>query len=97
MVFAYSHFMHPIFAALILAPIILLWIAALVDVLRSHQGGLHLAAILVLILIVPVIGPLLYFIFRKPTMSDEDLAARQMAQADMAREAARHAGGTGLH
>src|SRR4051794_31675364 len=25
MVFAYSHFMHPIFAALILAPIILLW------------------------------------------------------------------------
>jgi phospholipase D-like protein len=88
MVIATSTFLQVMFGLLIMAPIILLWIAALVDVLRSHSSGLQLAAIIVLILIVPILGPVLYFVFRKPTVSAGDAEAAYLAQADLQRQAA---------
>jgi Phospholipase_D-nuclease N-terminal len=96
MLIATSTFLQVTFALLVTVPVIILWIAAVVDVIRHGHSGLKIAAVLVLVLIVPIVGPLLYFIFRKPEAhSAEDIA---MAQADLRREAARRpVGGTGMY
>jgi phospholipase D-like protein len=64
MTLATSTFLETIFGVLLVAPVILLWTAAMVDVLRSGSGGLRVAAMLVLIFIVPILGPILYFALR---------------------------------
>jgi hypothetical protein len=95
MTIATSTFLQTIFAALIIAPIVILWVAAIVDVIRSHRGGWPIVATLVLILIVPILGPILYFAFRKP----EDSAEKAyLAQADLRRESEhRPVGGPGFY
>jgi hypothetical protein len=64
MILAMSTFLQVLIALVVLAPIVILWIAAVADAFRSEHSGISLAATLVLILIFPIIGPLLYFIFR---------------------------------
>lgn len=96
-VLATSTFLQVMFAMLIAVPIIGLWIAAVVDVLRTGGTGLRIAAMLVLILIVPILGPLLYFIFFRPPVP-ESAEAMHMAQEDRRREAARRpVGGSGVY
>jgi hypothetical protein len=94
--FAASTFVQSVFAAMLVVPIVILWIAAVFDVFRHGYTGLKIAALLVLILIVPIIGPLLYFVFRRPDPSTaEDV---RLAQEDRRREAARRpVGGTGVY
>jgi Phospholipase_D-nuclease N-terminal len=83
--FATSTFLQVTFAMLIIAPIVLLWIAAVVDVIRHTHSGLRTAAMLVLILILPILGPLLYFIaFRRSAPPSAEAA--YMAQEDQRRE-----------
>ena len=92
---AASVFLEVLFALLIAVPVVILWLAAVFDVLRHGGSGLRIAATLVLILIVPILGSVLYFVFRRPTVSAEHA---QMAQADLRREAgSRPVGGTGLY
>jgi len=93
-VLATSTFLQAVFAAMIVVPVMILWVAAVVDVFRHGYTGLKIAAMLVLILIVPILGPLLYFVFRKP---DPDISAESvhMAQADLHREAGRRPLGGG--
>src|SRR5689334_18731656 len=96
MLIATSTFLQVTFALLLVVPVMILWVAAVVDVIRRGQSGLKIAAVLVLILIVPVLGPLLYFILRRPEPQSAEAIA--MAQADMRREAAqRPVGGTGMY
>jgi hypothetical protein len=96
-VLATSTFLQVIFAMLIVVPIIGLWIAAVIDVLRTGGTGLRIAAMLVLILVVPIVGPLLYFIFFRPPVP-ASAEAVHMAREDRRREAARHpVGGSGLY
>jgi hypothetical protein len=84
--FATSTFMQVIFASAIVIPIVILWVAAVVDVVRTGGSGLKIAAMLVLILVLPLLGPILYFVFRPgPSASAEEV---YMAQADRRREAA---------
>jgi phospholipase D-like protein len=93
---AVSTFLQVVFASLIVIPVLILWVAAVVDVIRRGGSGLRIAAILVLILIVPILGPLLYFAFRRPDPSSAE--AVHMAQEEVRREAARRpAGGTGIY
>jgi hypothetical protein len=95
-VLATSTFLQVMFALLVAVPVIILWVAAVVDVIRRGHSGLKIAAVLVLILVVPILGPLLYFIFRKPEPQSAEAIA--MAQADLRREAARRpVGGTGVY
>ena len=47
---ATSTFLQVLFAAMIVVPIMILWVAAVVDVLRQGGSGLKIAAMLVLIL-----------------------------------------------
>jgi Phospholipase_D-nuclease N-terminal len=63
---ATTTFLHVLFALMIAVPVVILWVAAVVDVLRRGGAGLRIAAVLVLILIFPILGPLLYFVFRRP-------------------------------
>ena len=79
--FATSTFLEVTFAMLIVVPITILWIAAVVDLLRHGGSGWRIAGILLLILVFPVLGPLLYFVFRKPDMSPAAAEAALMAQA----------------
>src|SRR5215218_9670379 len=93
---ATSTFLQVMFAMMIWVPVIILWIAAVTDVIRRGRSGLKIAAIFVLILGVAIVGPLLYFIFRPS--GPEDAEAVAMAQADLRREAARRpVGGTGMY
>ena len=93
---ATSTFLEVLFAAMIVVPVMILWVAAVVDVLRQGGSGLKIAAMLVLILIVPILGPILYFVFGRADRRSAEAAHR--AEADMRREAAgRPIGGTGLY
>ena len=59
------------FALLIWAPIIFLWVAVLVDIVRRRDlSGPAIAAWLIGIIVFPVIGAILYFAFR-PRVSDD--------------------------
>jgi len=94
---AIDTFFQGLFGALIAIPVVILWIVAVVDVFRHHFSGLKVAAVLVLILIVPILGPILYFVF---VSRPEQVSAEQahMADAELRREAARRpVGGTGLY
>lgn len=93
---ATSTFLQVLFAALIVVPVVILWVVAVADVVRRGGSGLRIAAILVLILVVPVLGPVLYFVFarREPASAE----AAHMAQEDLRREAARRpVGGSGVY
>jgi hypothetical protein len=91
---ATSTFLQVLFAAMIVVPVMILWVAAVVDVVRGGGSGVRIAVVLVLILIVPILGPLLYFVFRRPP--EGSVEERAMAAADMRREVAgRAVGGPG--
>jgi hypothetical protein len=93
---ATSTFMQVLFATMIVVPVVILWIAATVDVVRHGGSGLKIATVLVLILILPVLGPLLYFVFRRPEAASAESV--HMSQEDLRREAARRpVGGTGVY
>jgi Phospholipase_D-nuclease N-terminal len=95
-VVATSTFLQVLFATMIAVPVIILWVAAVVDVIGRGGAGLKITAMLVLILVVPILGPLLYFVFRKPPPVSAE--AVHMAQEDLRREAARRpVGGTGMY
>jgi hypothetical protein len=95
-VLATSTFLQVMFAAAIVIPVVILWVAAVADVIRRGDSGLKIAAMLVLILIVPILGPVLYFVFRRPEPVSAEAA--YMAEADRRREAARRPiGGTGMY
>jgi hypothetical protein len=93
---ATSTFLQATLAALLVIPIVILWVAAVVDVLRHGYSGLKIAALLVLVLIFPIVGPLAYFIIRpKEPVSAEEA---YLAQESLRQEAAgRPIGGTGVH
>lgn len=84
---AVSTFFQVVFGSMLVIAVMILWVAAIVDVIRTQHSGLRIAAMLVLILIIPILGPLLYFAFNRPKQaSAEDM---YMAQADLHREVAR--------
>ena len=92
---ATSTFLQVIFAMMILVPMVILWVAAAVDVFRHGYTGLKIAALLVLILIVPILGPILYFVFNRPSVDAEQA---YLAEADRRHEASsRSVGGTGMY
>ena len=96
--FATSTFLEVMFGVLVVAPIVILWVAAVVDLLRRGGSGVRIAGFLLLILVFPLLGPLLYFVLRKPDMTPADAEAALMAQQDLRREAARRpTGGTGVY
>jgi hypothetical protein len=82
-VLAVSNFMHSLFIILVATPFILLWGAALLDLIRGDHSGLGIVAWMLVILLIPIVGPLIYFAARKPTRDDVDEA--YLAQRDLER------------
>jgi hypothetical protein len=92
-VLAVSDFIRTLGIIFIATPFIMLWGAAVLDVIRRHYSGWSIVGWLLLILLVPVIGPLIYFATRDP--SREDVEQTYLAQRDIQRQAAgRPVGGT---
>ena len=91
-VLAVSDFLRNIFLILVATPFILLWGCALWDLIKGHHSGWAIVGWMLLILVVPIIGPMIYFAVRKPTTQDVDeqyLAERALQQE---RRAGRWAG-----
>ena len=88
-VLAVSTFLQALFAGMIVVAVMILWVAAVVDVIREGASGWKIAAMLMLILIVPILGPLLYFAFRKPAPASASAEDLHRAQQDLHREAGR--------
>ena len=94
-VLAVSEFMRTLFIILIATPFILLWGAALLDLIRSHHSGLAIVGWMLVILVIPIIGPMIYFAFRRPSRDeiDKDYLARRELERD---HTAQRVGGIGV-
>jgi hypothetical protein len=94
-VLAVSDFLRSLFLILVATPFILLWGCALLDLIRGNHSGWAIVGWMVVILVIPIIGPMIYFALRKPTRNEVDekyLADRELQRA----AAARPVGGPGL-
>jgi type VI protein secretion system component VasK len=66
--------------------LLIVWVVTIVDILRSHLDGKHTAAWLLIVVLLPFVGAIGYWVMRKPS-GDE---VRQAALAEQAqREEAR--------
>jgi hypothetical protein len=96
-VLAVSDFLHSVFIILVATPFVLLWGCALFDLIRGHHSGWAIVGWMVLILVIPIIGPMIYFGLRKPTHQADDAEQQYLAQRALQQEAARRpVGGPGL-
>ena len=94
-VLAVSDFLRSLFLILLATPFILLWACALWDLIRGDHTGWAIVGWMILILVLPIIGPMIYFAVRKPTRSEVD--QRYLADRELHRAAAsRPVGGPGL-
>ena len=68
----------------IIVPLIVVWAIGIVDILRRPLGRGTKAAWIIIVLVLPVIGTILYWVLRKPT--DEEIrqgyAASQALKGD---------------
>jgi Phospholipase_D-nuclease N-terminal len=64
----------------ILLPLIVVWAIGLVDIVRRPLSRRATAAWIVIVLVFPLIGTLVYFLLRKPTQ--EELQLQRAAGAD---------------
>jgi hypothetical protein len=72
---------------LIMLPVLILWVVAVLDVFRTGDSGVKVVGLLLMILVLPILGPILYFLFRKPEPRTADSA--HMADEALRRERAR--------
>jgi Phospholipase_D-nuclease N-terminal len=95
---AISTFWQATLSALLVIPVVILWVAAVVDVFRQGGSGLKIAALLVLILVVPILGPVLYFCFRPDRGGGLTPEQIHGAQESLRQDAVRRSvGGSGVH
>jgi hypothetical protein len=64
----------------ILAPLIVVWVIGVVDIVRRPLSRPATAAWIVIVLVLPFVGTLVYFLLRKPTQQEIDL--QQAAAGD---------------
>ena len=50
--------------------VLVIWVLTIVDIVRRHLGAAKTAAWILIIIIVPFVGALLYWIMRKPTADE---------------------------
>ena len=60
----------------ILLPLLVIWVIGVVDILRRPLSRSATAAWIVIVLVLPFIGTLVYFLLRKPTQQEIE---RQLA------------------
>jgi Phospholipase_D-nuclease N-terminal len=62
--------------AFILIPLVIVWLIGVVDIVRSDLSGKATVGWLLVVLLVPLAGTLIYFLTRKPTDSEIRQAQR---------------------
>ena len=62
----------------ILVPLVIVWALGIVDILRRPLSPTQTAGWILLVVLLPLVGTLLYFLLRKPTQ-EEILRAQQAA------------------
>jgi hypothetical protein len=80
-----SWFFPALMLAIFVVPLIILFGYSVYDVLRRHDIGVALKALLIVVFaVVPIIGPLVYLVIHPPgaTASEEALAAGGKSKAD---------------
>ena len=65
----------------ILIPLIAIWLCGIVDIVRRDLGRGTKAAWILIVVLLPVLGTILYFVLRKP--SDKEIAEAQAAAQDL--------------
>jgi hypothetical protein len=93
--FAVSEFIRTLFIILVASPFILLWGAALFDLIRGQHSGWGIVGWMLVIFVIPILGPMIYFAIRTLTRDEVEqnyLAARELDRA----RAARPTGGIGM-
>jgi ABC-type Fe3+ transport system permease subunit len=68
----------------ILIPLIVVWAIGLVDIFRRDLPGGHKAVWILVVLLLPVVGTITYFVMRKPT--EAEIKQAQQAGADRRRD-----------
>ena len=56
----------------------IVWVITVIDIVRSHLGAQRTAAWLLIVILLPFVGALGYWVLRKPTEHDAEIA-QQMA------------------
>jgi Phospholipase_D-nuclease N-terminal len=64
----------------------IVWVFTAVDIFRRHYSGWTTFGWLVLILVLPFLGALIYWMLRKPTA--EEVEGQRLAEADMRHDSA---------
>jgi hypothetical protein len=64
----------------IVLPLVIVWALGLVDIVRRDLPGGKKAAWILVVLLLPLVGTLVYFLLRKP--SDEEIRHAQQAAAE---------------
>jgi hypothetical protein len=62
----------------ILVPLVIIWALGIVDILRRPLSRTQTAGWILLVVLLPLVGTLVYFLLRKPTQ-EEILRAQQAA------------------
>jgi hypothetical protein len=73
-VLAVSDFIRTLLIIMIAAPLIILWGAAVWDVIQQHYSGWTVVGWLLVVLVLPIFGPILYFAVRKPQAGEAEAA-----------------------
>ena len=74
-----------LFLFIMLCSVALVWVLSVVDIVRRRYSGWTTAGWLALIVIVPFVGSIIYWVVRKPTR--EDAEQQYLAEADRRRGA----------
>jgi hypothetical protein len=67
--------------------LVIVWVITIVDIIRRHLGAKMTTAWLLIVLILPFLGALLYWVLRKPEAGELERTAE--AQASLREEAER--------
>jgi uncharacterized membrane protein YhaH (DUF805 family) len=68
----------------ILIPLLIVWALGIADIVRRDMSGSAKAGWILLVVLLPVVGTITYFVLRKPT--ETEIRQSREASADLARE-----------
>jgi hypothetical protein len=60
----------------ILLPLLVIWVVGLVDIFRRDLPWQHKAGWTIVVLVLPVVGTITYFLLRKPSAAEIERAAQ---------------------
>jgi uncharacterized protein (DUF58 family) len=80
---------------IVLSLVALVWVLTIVDIFRQRYAGWTMVGWIVLVVILPIVGSMIYWFARKPTRAEAE--QQYLADADRRRSAAaRPFDGTGM-